>query len=311
MRRKTIFLLSLLFGLLIPAAHAEDKSQPGAGLEQIKSAPQRGILYRVKYQGNTAYLFGTIHVGKPAFFPLEGEAMRALTEAAKLVLELDIGKTEPFQQAIDKYAMYRGGDTIDKHLSADRLEQLRQGLDKAGIPLQNVVRMKPWFIANVLLALDLERNGYQRSQGTEIFLLAFAKKHAKTVQALETADYQLSLFDSMTEAEQEQYLNENLTEINDGIALKKANELIDAWGKADGPALEALLRDARNEKTLSSEFTQRTLLDKRNPEMAAKIETLLKNDKSTFIAVGLLHLLGEQGLPKLLQQRGYEVQKLY
>jgi len=42
-----------------------------------------------------------------------------------------------------------------------------------------------------------------------------------------------------------------------------------------------------NEKTVSAEFTQRVLLDQRNPGMAAKIESLLKHDKITFVGVGL------------------------
>jgi hypothetical protein len=56
---------------------------------------------------------------------------------------------------------------------------------------------------------------------------------------------------------------------------------------------------------------QRVMPDQRNPNMAKQIETLLKNDKTSFVAVGALHLLGNKGVPALLQQRGYPVQKLY
>jgi uncharacterized protein YbaP (TraB family) len=37
----------------------------------------------------------------------------------------------------------------------------------------------------------------------------------------------------------------------------------------------------------------------------------MKSEGTTFVGVGLLHLVGEDGVPKLLQQRGYEVEKLY
>ncbi len=67
----------------------------------------------------------------------------------------------------------------------------------------------------------------------------------------------------------------------------------------------------QNEVSFSSKFLQRVLLDERNPNMANKIEALLKTDKKTFVAVGALHLIGAQGVPALLQQRGYEVEKLY
>lgn len=61
--------------------------------------------------------------------------------------------------------------------------------------------------------------------------------------------------------------------------------MIDAWGNADGAALEALLRDARDEKTRPSALTQCTLTD---------------SDKPAFIAVGLLHLLGRTWVTEVI-----------
>jgi uncharacterized protein YbaP (TraB family) len=312
MKNKIIFLLSVLSGFFLPLAHgANNVAAIAPSVQQSTAAPQRGTLYRVRYQNNTAYLFGTIHVGKPAFFPLETEVTRALAHAGKLVVEIDIRNSEPFQQALKKHGLYAAGGRIDQRLSAESLRRLRLALEKFGIPFEDIAHMKPWLVANMLIAFDLERQGYQRSDGIEYFLLSFAKEQTKTVQELESAEYQLSLYDGMPEAEQEQYLRENLAEIDDGNALKKAQALIDAWASANGKAFDDLLQESLNEKTISSKFMHRVLLDKRNPEMAEKIEVLLKNEESTFVGVGLLHLIGETGLPTLLRQRGYEVEKLY
>jgi uncharacterized protein YbaP (TraB family) len=314
MRSKIAILFTALFGLSSLPAHAEN-GLPAIALvapaSQAKAIPQRGTLYQVRHQGNTTWLFGTIHVGTASFFPLEDEATQALAQAGKLVVELDILNSAPFMSAVNKYGLYGINDTIEKHLSPDNFAQLQQTLLKFDIPYARVARMKPWMITNFLMGLDLERNGYARDHGIEFFLLTQAKSQSKTVQELETVDYQLSLFDGMTEKEQEQYLRENLADIKDGTALKKAAMLIDAWGSGNGGLIEAMLADAMRDKSVSSEFTQRILLDKRNPEMTAKIEALLKTDKSTFVGVGLLHLIGENGVPKLLQQRGYDVRKVY
>jgi uncharacterized protein YbaP (TraB family) len=56
---------------------------------------------------------------------------------------------------------------------------------------------------------------------------------------------------------------------------------------------------------------QRTLLGKRNPEMASSIERILQQDQVAFVGVGLLHLVGDNGLPQLLRQRGYDVEQVY
>ena len=44
--------------------------------------------------------------------------------------------------------------------------------------------------------------------------------------------------------------------------------------------------------------------------MTGKIEVLLRDDETTFVGGGLPHMAGEMGVPTLLRQRGYEVEKL-
>lgn len=304
---RIIFLLSACAAFFLPFAYAENNPAPAAA--QVASTPRRGTLYRVRLQDHTAYLFGTIHVGLPDFFPLEDQVTQALAQATRLALELDVRQSEPLQAALQKHGTYARGGTIDRHLSPDSLKRLRQALERFGIPFEQVATMKPWLVMNLLIGLDLERNGYQRRHGVEFFLLTNAQ--SKTVQELESAEYQMSLYDGMSEADQERYLIENLAQLDDGELQKKTRALIDAWAAADSDALESLLRASLAEQTWSAQFTRRVLLDRRNPEMADKIEALLRGDGTTFVAIGLLHLLGENGVPALLRQRGYAVEKLY
>jgi uncharacterized protein YbaP (TraB family) len=317
MRSKALVLLIFLFSVFIAQAGAESAAPPAA-LPAAQSAATstdtdrpRGTLYRVRHQGNTSYLFGTIHVGRPNFYPLEPRVTKAFAESGRLVVEFDIRDSARVMTAVVKYGMYGAGDTIEKHLSAKALAQLREAMAKLGLPFEPMARMKPWMMANLLLLIDLEKNGLSAAQGTDLFLLAQADAQSKPVEELETADYQLSLFDSIPAAQQEQYLRENLDELASGKSLRKSMEMMHAWSRANGSAFEDMLREALAEKTLSSEFMVKTLLDKRNGEMAAKVESLLKREKSSFVAVGLMHLIGEKGVPQLLLQKGYEVERIY
>jgi uncharacterized protein YbaP (TraB family) len=52
-------------------------------------AVERGALFKVSGHGHTMYLFGTIHVGVPAFFPLDASVTRALAASTTLALEID------------------------------------------------------------------------------------------------------------------------------------------------------------------------------------------------------------------------------
>ena len=290
---------------LAPAAIA------GSTLAAVSAVPRRGALYRVRHAGKTSYLFGTVHVGKQGYFPLEPEVTEALAASSTLVVELDVRENEPFQLALAKYARYAPGDSIRNHLSPASMMVLDGALRKANIPLSSVEGYKPWLVANILVGMEIERHGYQRSNGVEQFLLATAKQQSKAVHELESADYQLSLFDTLDDAEQEKYMLENLAELASGVALKKSAGLVDAWSVADAPAMAAAWRELTSGDSVSAAFMDRTLLGKRNPEMANSIVNIMQTDQTAFVGVGLLHLIGEQGVPQLLRARGYDVEKMY
>lgn len=316
MHRHFVLVVTLLFSCFFSFAHADNRADNTAlknptAATQKSAAPNRGVLYRISHRGNTSYLFGTVHVGQAAFYPLEPQVTRALSAADKLVLEVDIRNMTALQQAVMRHGIYPDGQTIGQHLSPGSLKKLKQALKAADIPFGNVTKMKPWMVTNLLIVQEMARAGYPAEQGIEQYFLSVAKNEKKLVQQLETADYQLSLFNGLSDKQQEEYLQENLAQLADGSAIKKGLALIRAWQHADNKALEAALLEMQSEESTSAKFLQRVLLDERNPNMANKIETLLKTDKRTFVAVGALHLIGDKGVPELLLQRGYKVQKLY
>lgn len=316
MRLGFVALLTAVAGFLLPLAHSHSHSHaqnnaaatPAAQVTMATGA-SRGALYRIQHRGKASYLFGTIHVGTPDFISLGAEVAQALKLSGNLVLELDVRNDLPLQDALQKHGIYPDGESIDRAIASETLAMLQQSLDAFDLTLANVRHMKPWLLANLLLGLDLDRNGYRRQHGAEYLLLAAAP--GKTVMQLETAEYQMSLFDSMSAALQEEYLREALAELGDGNALKKARALIDAWATADRKRLEEIWSESLAEQSTAAEFTHRVLLEQRNPEMANKVEALLRDDVGSFVGVGLLHLVGKTGLPAILRERGYVVEKVH
>ncbi|HEV7815958.1 MAG TPA: TraB/GumN family protein [Janthinobacterium sp.] len=313
---KPLNLFCFLFAFCLNG-HCADASVGASATAAVQTqvandaVPRRGTLYRIRYKGKTSYLFGTVHAGKKDFFPLEPEVNQALAKASKLVIELDIRENRPFQTALDKHGFYPPGDSIRNHLSPEAFGKLRLALFKAGLDIGAVGHYKPWLVANLLVGQELEQHGFERSQAVEFYLLEAAQKQAKKVLELESADYQLSLFDTMDDRQQERYMLENLADLDDGDSLRKSEGLIDAWSTADARKIDALMHDLTTGDTVSSNFIRRTLLGKRNPEMATTIENIMKDDQVAFVGVGLLHLIGRNGLPQLLMQRGYDVEKVY
>ena len=286
---------------------------PLVGLARtVPQEPQRhGVLYQVSRHGQAAYLFGTIHVGSPSFYPLAPEVRHALNASTRLVLELDTGAQHDYAQAVLAHGSYRHGQQLRDFLTPETLARLTTALHAQGITVASVAHLKPWLVANMLMGLELQRSGYARAHGNESVLLAHARAHGTVVTELESADYQLALFNTLTPAQAEHYLSETLDQLADGSSLRQATATVDAWISGDAAALDALVPAAVKGDSVLSEFTRRVLLGQRNPEMAASIERILQDGKTAFIGVGLLHLLGTDGLPRLLSQRGYQVRRMY
>jgi uncharacterized protein len=276
-----------------------------------QGAPRQSAFFRVSRGAQVAYLFGTIHVGAKSIYPLAPEVSKALAESTSLVLELDGRSNDAFQRAVAQHASYPEGDHIANHVSSDTLARLTKALHAIGIPLSEVSRLKPWLLANLLLGYELQRHGYDRNHGNEFVLMEQASARGTAVKELESADYQLALFDTLSRPDAEAYLRESLSELADGSALRKAKATIAAWHSGDTAALDALMDDATSGDTIVADFTKRMLLAKRNPEMADRIDRIMGEGKTAFVGVGLLHLLGADGVPRLLAQRGYAVERVY
>jgi len=313
MFRKLAFLTAFSFSL---SAHSMDMSIPPAPVAapadaiQLNDVPRRGALYRVHHEGKTSYLFGTIHVGKQDFFPLEPQVTAALAKCSSLVLELDVRASAPYYRALERHGQYPAGQSIVQHLSPAALAKLQLALDKVKLPLASVEHYRPWVVANILVGQEIEKSGFNRGLGVEGYLLNNAAQQKKPLQELETADYQLGLFGAMDDAQQEAYLLENIADIESGAALRKSAGLVEAWSVADAGRIAALARELTSGDTVSARFMDRTLLGKRNPEMAAGIEAIMRKGDA-FIGIGLLHLVGDKGVPALLRQHGYQVEQVY
>ncbi len=312
------FILAALYLCAPPTAAVEAAASslemlPYAASAQARPADARrqGVFYRVRRDGQTAYLFGTIHVGASSLYPLAPEVAQALGESAELVLELDTRADDAYARAVLAHGSYADGGHIKNFISPLAMGRLTAALHAQGITVASVAHLKPWLIANILMGLELQRSGFERAKGNEFILLEQAQARRTAVTELESADYQLALFDTLTAAQAEGYLLESLDQLSDGTSLRKARATIDAWTSGDAAALDALIADAVEGDSVMAAFTRQILLGKRNPEMAARIERIMQSGKTAFVGVGLLHLLGRDGLPRLLVQRGYLVERMY
>jgi uncharacterized protein YbaP (TraB family) len=292
MRRRIIVVFFSLFWLVLAQA----------------GAAERGALFKVTGKGHTMYLFGTMHVGLPEFYPLEPRITQALAEAPTLALEIDPGRApESIARAMREYGMAAPGAAMPPALKARLARALRQsGLDPAAM-----APLKPWLVAMVLGVREFAALGYRPDLAVDAHLAAQAHAGKTRVIELESAEIQMALFSSLSDADQLRYLDESITLIESGKHRAEMRLVVAAWRNADQAALDAIAARLESDTTFSGRFMREVLLDGRNGAMADKLLLLLEREDKAVAAIGVAHLLGKRGVPALMRARGVAVERVY
>lgn len=308
MRRTIIVMFCLLLGIGPAAQAAATVAAPSAAANQAQ-----GTLYKLEYAGNTSWLFGTIHVGAADFYPLEPRVTQALERATALALEIDPAADPAKSMAIMReYGLYApGSGPAMADIRAEYRPRLERMLKKHGIAPEQVAALKPWMIVMLITIGEYRKLGYQPEYGVDLQLARLAHGRKLRVIELESIGGQAALFGRLQPAEQARFLEDGLDTLEDPQQGVQPRDLVDAWRSADAAKFEALAQMVAQDKTFSGQFMQKTLLDERNPVLAHGIVEMIKKEKHSFAAIGILHLVGTGSVVEQLRQRGVKVEKIY
>ncbi len=274
-----------LLVLISPPALADPQRHPTPIAVQAEPAPLRPALWVVSDADTTIYLFGTIHVLPQGSTWFAGVLARAADASDELVTE--IGQVDPQEvtRAVVDLGLLHQGPTLRERMTPEDRTALERALAELGKPPEAFDRVKPWFAANSLMLMRLQRTGISGVNGPESDLDARFSANARPRVALETIRYQLGLFDALPEAAQLRYLREVIEAQDDLVG--EFNRIAAQWGAGETDLLASAMPDSDD-----PEIIQRLLLD-RNHAWSQWIKARLERPGTVFMAVGAGHLAGQ------------------
>lgn len=273
-------------------------------LEARQQTADRGFLWRISRSGRTSYLYGTIHAGRPEWFALGPKLEASLLRTGVLALEIDV--TDPAVRAA-----LRGVSTgPSRPLPADLMVLLRKAWVAECLPLQDLDQGAVEYQATQLAVAQARRAGLFPPYGAESVLLMRNLRAERPVVGLESVKTQLSALLARSDEEAASMVREMLAELQSPRAARSMERLAHAWAHSDLKDLERYAEwcDCLNTPTEREAYAR--LVDGRNPGMADAIERL-HAEVGVFAAVGALHMVGAQGLPMLLQAKGFKVERVF
>ena len=272
----------------------------------LSADDHRHFLWRVSSSTNHIYLVGSIHLLRQENYPLPAVYQETFAETSTLVLEADPAEMElPATQAMTREkALFPPGMSLRQTVSASTYQATSRAAQELGLDISALNRYRPWFVSITLTNIMLQQLGFDPAHGIDMHFYQQAMAAGHRIEALESSAYQVDLFASMPPSTQDLLLQQALEDLHTMEA--EFQLLINAWQQGDDNALAKLLLDSF---AGFPEILDR-LITNRNNNWLHHLESLLQGDKPAFVVVGAGHLLGSQGLVRLLAERGYRMQQL-
>ena len=173
-----------------------------------------------------------------------------------------------------------------------------------GAPATAFDQFKPFFASMTLAAVAMQKAGLTADKGAEQALRSAAKSAGKPVGEIENVEFQIAMFDRISEADQIEILEELLKSL-DKMPQETAR-MLKAWNGGDATGFKAIMDEA----DAKGRGAYKIIFSDRNATWAEWVDKRLDKPGTVFMAVGTGHLAGKDSVQQLLGQRGIRAERV-
>ncbi len=283
--------------------------------------PATPLFYKVTgSKGQEMWLMGTIHVGDDRNCYLPQAIYDAFDASDALAVECNadvfyaqVEEDPSLQQVISKAYYYSDGSTSKDHVDDQELYKYALQLMKAtGNYNYNTDYLKVAVWSNSISNYYLQQSySLQSDKGVDALLMERAYTSNKPIYEVESTLFQLQMLTGWSQELSILLLEDALA--SDALSYRESIlHLYDLWCQGDEAALIEYLSDDTSEMTpeelsLYNEYNNAMSIE-RDKGMVQKAIEYLESGKTVFYAVGLAHLLSQDGLVNALRAAGYTVE---
>ena len=270
------------------------------------------LLWKISGNGleNASYLFGTHHLVPLSFLDSITGIHEAFNMSEQSVGELDMSNMSQMQMEIMGKAMMPQGTTYESLMNeADRAKLDSTLTSLMGMGLAQFGRLRPAMLQN-LISVTMYQRLYPTlsgGKGLDQYFQEEALKRNRRVVGLESTADQIRVLLEMQPLERQAEMLACM--VNHPEMLKEQMDKLQvAYHAQNLEALWALYtEELPDDPCPSTEEKKFAMNGARNKKWLEKLPAIMA-EKASFIAVGCLHLPGEEGLIEGLRKLGYTVE---
>ena len=285
-----------------PTATMPTPAQVNAGMLRARD---RGFLWRITKDDRVSYLYGTIHIAKADWIYPGPTLVKAAQSVDAIALEMDLQDADIVQRFQAALAA-SPKPTLPEGMTL----RLQAQMAKECLPAQVAQAMSPEMLVNTLIVLSARRDGLDPGYGIDAVYGGMARGLKKPAYSLETPEAQLKLLQGDTPEDTIRMVEQALQGLEGPEVRAMMTRLGRMWAESRFDELARYEEWCDCTKTEFDRAMLKRMLDDRNPALADKIDAMHASGQRVFAAVGSLHMIGSTGLPTLMAQRGYQVERV-
>lgn len=288
--------------------------------EEAPDAAPTPVFYHVTgSEGQEMWLLGTIHVGDARTAALPQEIYDALDASAALAVEFDtdsfmalMAEDQELMNRVLKSYYYLDGTTAADHLDPLVYASGMKLLKTTGSGYAQASLMKPYLWSQTIENFYIQQSySLVADKGVDNRLMAYARENGIAIKDVESGIAQIEMLAGFSDDLQELLLSQTI-DTGSRAYVASVQELYELWCAGDEAELIACLADdtsdmTKQELALYEEYNKAISTD-RNADMLDVAKGYLESGDVIFYAVGLAHLLADDGLVATLRDAGYTVE---
>lgn len=277
----------------------------------VAAAAEEGLnakpaIWSIEQDQSKVYFLGSVHL-LPDDVKWYGGDLKAIVEKAdEVVFEVHMtpNRHRHAQRLTLQNGMLSEGDSLKNYLTDEEIDFILEQARIYGIPPASIINFKPWFASVALSISAITREGWNPESGVDKFIEKIVAAKGVKISALETLEEQMATLYCYPLETQAEMLRDTLDQLKD---IKKVTlEMIESWTSGDEKKMiEALINPMKQQKDVYNK-----LLVQRNNNWIPVIEGLLEKDQIALVVAGAAHFVGEDGVIKLLSDKGYMIKRV-
>ncbi|MEM9072814.1 MAG: TraB/GumN family protein [Myxococcota bacterium] len=293
-----------------PTYEADPNATTNAGQEEPVAntepaapiGPLRPFLYKVQNSNPPSYLFGTIHVGVSLDEALPGTHFEALSAPRTVIVEMDPASVSA-QTLADGAVMRR--ESLSDMLSGVVWHDLSSELSGV-MAVDGLRQMRPWFAMMMLMQKRVsEMHEGSPPEAMDLSIVNYARRQEISLVTLERARDQIRALNAVPNAQMARVVSEMVEDR--AKSDRQLSSMLDVYRSGDEAQMTQLIFNPEDVHAMPEMYDR--LFTRRNRAWLPRIKREVE-EGGAFLAVGLGHLLGEDGLIALLRLEGFVVERV-